>query len=90
MSPDFDRIDEPFRVTHVYETSVAQVLHHLHAAEDDLLGHFVETFNGEVGYVKALALDECHGLRFTFDTEIVQRRWMPVSSIRYYGRMRDA
>lgn len=80
----------PALPAHVYETAVVRILDWFHHAERDLIGRVVATFNGETGDVRALKLDEHHGLCFTIDEEIrfdaqqslLARRWYPVSTIR--------
>jgi len=58
-----------------------------HKAEDDLLGSTVQTFNGEIGRVREIKLDEHHGLCFTMDKPGYagpsnSPRFYPVSTIR--------
>jgi hypothetical protein len=76
---------------HMYEKAVVSILQWLHLAEDDLVGHVVQTFNGEAGDIKGLQLDDDHGLCFTFDDPVhpfdavergMRQRWFPVSTIR--------
>lgn len=72
-------------MSHVYEKAALHILDWLHHAERDLLGKGVITFNGETGTVKAIKLDEHHGLCFTIDTNSYQtqeRRFYPVSTIK--------
>lgn len=66
-----------------------KILDWLHKAENDLVGETAVTFNGEAGTVRALKLDEHHGLCFTFEAErlgrlgdLVSPRYYPVSTIR--------
>ena len=76
----------------MYEKAVVSILQWLHLAEDDLIGHVVQTHNGEAGDVKGLRLDDDHGLCFTFDDPlhpfdeveraVMRQRWFPVSTIR--------
>jgi hypothetical protein len=72
-------------MSHVYETAAVRILDWLHHAERDLTGKAVLTFNGEAGTVRAIQLDEHHGLCFTIDEPNIQghgRRYYPVSTIK--------
>lgn len=74
----------------VSQLAAVKVLEWLHAAEDDLIGATVVTFNGETGVVHAVKLDEHHGLCFSIDQDphkvfregLPPVRWYPVSTIR--------
>lgn len=73
---------------HEYENAVVGILDWLHRAEVDLLGHPIVTFNGEAGTVRAVQLDELHGLCFTIDDPNLQghgRRYYPVATIKFHG-----
>lgn len=79
---------------HVYEKATSRILEWFHHAENDLLGHTVSTFNGEVGTVHDVKLDEHHGLCFTLDPTIPSpmfpgvansRRYYPVATIKFHG-----
>jgi len=75
-------------VTH--DISATRIIAALHAAEVDLVGSTVQTFNGEAGTCKGVRLDDHHGLCFTIDDPRTSldmyvrdmRRWYPVSTIR--------
>lgn len=75
---------------HVYESAVVRILDWYHHAERDLVGKVIATFNGETGTVRALKLDEHHGLCFTIDEHQGHHwhggkpplRWYPVSTIK--------
>lgn len=72
-------------MSHVYETAAVRILDWLHHAERDLIGKSALTFNGEAGTVRAIKLDEHHGLCFTIDEPNIQghgRRYYPVSTIK--------
>lgn len=78
-------------MSHVYERAALKILDWLHVAERELVGSAIATFNGETGTVKGLALDDLHGLCFTFDDEVEPfiamelgraRRFYPVSTIK--------
>jgi hypothetical protein len=78
-------------MSHVYERAATKILDWLHVAERELVGTVVATFNGETGAIKGLALDDFHGLCFTFDDEVDaftamelgrSRRFYPVSTIK--------
>lgn len=76
-------------MSHVYEQAVPRILDWLHQAEEELRGTAVVTFNGETGTVRAIKLDETHGLCFTMDAETLippceARRFYPVSTIRMF------
>ncbi len=77
-------------MSHVYENAALRILDWLHQAERDLIGAPVVTFNGEAGTVKAIKLDEHHGLCFTIDEPVGViddcRRFYPVSTIRQKER----
>lgn len=65
------------------------ILEWLHKAERDLVDARIATFSGEAGTVRAVRLDEHHGLCFTFDATASggdperYRRYFPVSTIRH-------
>lgn len=79
---------------YAFERAATTIMHWLHIAEQDLLGHTIATFNGETGTVVELKLDEHHGLCFTCDEplhsiDMVEggrsRKWYPTSTIKHYG-----
>jgi hypothetical protein len=72
-------------VTH--DIIATRIIAAFHAAETDLVGSTVQTFNGEAGTCKGVRLDDHHGLCFTFDDppslfEGPSQKWYPVSTIR--------
>lgn len=78
-------------MSYVYEDAATKILDWLHRAERELVGTVVATFNGETGEVRAIKLDEHHGLCFTIDQpntgfalqyEGDGLRWYPVSTIK--------
>lgn len=73
-------------MSYAYESAATRILDWLHHAERDLMGKAIVTFNGEAGDVKAIKLDEHHGLCFTLDeitpSDVPTRRFYPVSTIR--------
>ncbi len=77
-------------MSHVYEKAATKVMEWLHLAERDLLGRTIATFNGEAGTVRHLALDDHHGICFSFEEPPpVQnghtQKFYPVSTIKLYG-----
>ena len=56
------------------------IMRWLHIAEDDLIDKGVILFGGEAGTVRAVKLDEHHGLCFTFEGD--SKKFYPVSTIR--------
>lgn len=79
-----------------YEKAATSIMTWFHLAEDDLVGHAVTTTSGLAGTVKAIKLDEHHGLCFTLDEERIisggqfpdvagARTWWPVSIIKLHG-----
>lgn len=54
-------------MSYVYENAALRILEWFHQAECDLIGLRVVTVTGEAGTVKAIKLDDHHGLCFTLD-----------------------
>lgn len=70
-------------MSYAYETAAVEILRWLHHAERDLVDRTVATMNGEAGTVRAVKLDEHHGLCFTLDEPSINgRRFYPVSTIK--------
>lgn len=74
-------------MSHIYEQAALRILDWLHHAERDLIGKAVVTFNAETGTVRAVKLDDHHGLCFTVDEERparhgLARRFYPVATIK--------
>lgn len=70
-----------------HDILATRIIAAFHAAETDLVGKSVETFNGAHGKVREVRLDDHHGLCFTLgehteDEILGQYRWYPVSTIR--------
>lgn len=82
-------------MSHAYETAAVTILDSLHKAEEELIGACVVTMPScETGTVKAVVLNDFHGLCFTIDDEVdpvaamnrgVTRRWYPVSTIKEFS-----
>ncbi len=82
-------------MSHVYESAALRIMDWLHHAERDLIGKGIIASNGDAGTVKAIKLDEHHGLCFTLDKpntgfalqyEGDGRKWSPVSTIKQKDR----
>jgi hypothetical protein len=73
-----------------YATAAIHIMDCLHHAEDDLVGKTVVLFDGAEGVIKAVKLDDHHGLCFTFEDPHTSldmhirdmRKWRPVSTIK--------
>jgi len=75
---------------YLYEKAAIAIGHWFHLAEEDLVGHTVTTTSGLAGEVKAIKLDELHGLCFTLDDDPAihldgARQWWPVAIIKLHG-----
>jgi len=75
-----------------YEKAAIAITKWLHLAEEDLVHHSVTTTSGLAGEVKAVRLDDLHGLCFTLEdepqplpAEQTIRYWWPVSVIKLHG-----
>lgn len=79
-------------MSYVYEKAALSILEWFHHAERDLVGRAIVTTSAEAGTIKAIKLDEHHGLCFTLDDPVdafdavergIARRFYPVSTIKF-------
>lgn len=73
---------------YLYEKAAIAIGHWFHLAEEDLVGHTVTTTSGLAGEVKAIKLNELHGLCFTLDEARLSgehQDWWPVAIIKLHG-----
>ena len=83
---------EDIEAPRAYEQGAVRIIRWYHEAEKELLGRSVALTNGAAGAVKALRLDELHGLMLTFEEHETHtqrynhtsRQWHPVSTIRHF------
>lgn len=75
-------------MSYVYEQAARRIMEWFHQAERDLIGKAIVRASGQAGVVKAIKLDEHHGLCFTLEDPLPsyshgeEPQFYPVSTIR--------
>lgn len=64
-------------MSYVYEQAARRIMEWFHQAERDLIGKAIVRASGQAGVVKAIKLDEHHGLCFTLDDALSNLRPEP-------------